>query len=371
MKFIIIFMYFCGLLTLNNCMGKFIKYLIFSVLLLNITNCTTKLPEKPKEIDSDFVEDYTFETVVTITFTDGMVSVSPASIPQVSFTIDNGNIVVNSTKKHVEYRLTGSTNNGSFKLYSNYRCKLTLDEVSITSYNTPAINIQTGKTIFVVLEDDTENILKDKEPYNTPLNEDAKGTFFSEGQLIFSGSGSLSIGSKQAHGISCDDYIRIRSGEIRITEAAKDGINAKQYILIEGGNIIVSVQDDGISCREGHITIKNGTITIDSMDEGIVAGYNPDEEDTPIPGVVPDITINGGEITITTYGERGHGIKSVGLITFNGGTTTITTLGDKADGIDSDGGTVTINAGTLVINAKDDCMNTTPIINGGDYTCID
>jgi len=351
-------------------MKKSHKILIMSMLLISLSNCVTKIPEPPKDIDSDFVEDHTFDTPIVITFNENSVTANPASVSGITFTINEGHIVVNSEHTNVEYILTGNTNNGSFKLYSTSKCKLTLNNVHIVSDNSPAINIQTSKSIFVNIANDTENTLSDKNPYILTELEDAKGAFFSEGQLIFSGSGSLSIGSKQAHGISCDDYIRIRSGEIRITEAAKDGINAKQYILIEGGNIIVSVQDDGISCREGHITINNGTITIDSKDEGIVAGYNPDEEDTPIPGVVPDITINGGEITITTYGERGHGIKSVGLITFNGGTTTITTLGDKADGIDSDGGTVTINGGTLSITASDDCMNNTPVITAGEYTCL-
>ncbi len=362
--------YFCILLTLNNCMKNSHKILIMSMLLISLSNCVTKIPEPPKDIDSDFVEDHTFDTPIVITFNENSVTANPASVSGITFTINEGHIVVNSEHTNVEYILTGNTNNGSFKLYSTSKCKLTLNNVHIESDNSPAINIQTSKSIFVNIANGTENTLSDKNPYILTELEDAKGAFFSEGQLIFSGSGSLSIGSKQAHGISCDDYIRIRSGEIRITEAAKDGINAKQYILIEGGNIIVSVQDDGISCREGHITINNGTITIDSKDEGIVAGYNPDEEDTPIPGVVPDITINGGEITITTYGERGHGIKSVGLITFNGGTTTITTLGDKADGIDSDGGTVTINGGTLSITASDDCMNNTPVITAGEYTCL-
>lgn len=361
--------YFCILLTLNNCMKKSHKILIMSMLLISLSNCVTKIPEPPKDIDSDFVEDHTFDTPIVITFNENSVTANPASVSGITFTINEGHIVVNSEHTNVEYILTGNTNNGSFKLYSTSKCKLTLNNVHIVSDNSPAINIQTRKSIFVNIANDTENTLSDKNPYILTELEDAKGTFFSEGQLIFSGAGSLQVTGKQAHCIITDDYIRIRSGEIRVNEAVKDGISAKDHVIIEGGNINLSVSDDGISCRQGYIIIEGGNINIDSMDEGIVAGYDP-ETDEVIAGVVPDITINGGTISITTYGERGHGIKSVGLITFNNGNTTIVTRGEKSDGIDCDGGTVTINGGTLSITASDDCMNNTPVITAGEYTCL-
>ncbi len=363
-------MYFCELLTLNNCMKNIYKLFIISFLLPILSNCVTKLPELPKDIDSDFVEDHTFDTSILIIFDENSVTATPSNLSDITITITNGHILVNSQRKNVEYILSGTTNNGSFKLYSTSKCKLTLDNVNIVSSNSPAINIQTRKSIFVHLADNSENTLSDKDPYTLVELEDAKGTFFSEGQLIFSGTGSLQVTSKQAHGIITDDYIYIRSGEIRVNEAVKDGISAKDHITIDGGDIYLSVSDDGISCRQGYIIINDGTITILSMDEGIVAGYDP-ETDEVVAGVVPDITINGGTISITTYGERGHGIKSVGLITFNNGNTTIVTNGEKSDGIDCDGGTVTVNGGTLNITASDDCMNTTPVLTGGNYTCID
>ena len=357
------------LLTLNNCMRKIHKTIIVSILLISLSNCVTKLPELPKDIDSDFVEDHTFTTSILIAFADNSVTVTPSIVSDITFSINNGHIIVDSQRKDVEYILSGNTTDGSFKLYSTSKCKLTLNNVSIVSSNSPAINIQTSKSIFVHLADNSENALSDKDPYTIVGLEDAKGTFFSEGQLIFSGTGSLQVSSKQAHSISSDDYIRIRSGEIRVTETLKDGISAKDHVLIEGGEIYLSVSDDGISCRQGYITINGGIVTIDSMDEGIVAGYDP-ETDEVVEGVVPDITINGGSITITTYGDRGHGIKTVGQITFNGGVTTIVTNGYKSDGINCDRGIVTVNDGTLTITANDDCMNTTPVINGGEWICL-
>ena len=364
-------MYFCQALTLNNCMKRKNITLLISVLALTLSHCTTELPQLPDENDSDFVEDHTFSTVVAISYDNNTVIVTPET-DDITSSIVGGNITIDSRKKYVEYILTGTTDNGSFKLYSTNKCKVTLNNVHITSNNTPAINIQTGKTIFIDVPAGTDNSLSDKNAYAVVGIEDAKGTLFSEGQLIFSGTGSVNVASKQGHGIISDDYIHIRSGEVRVSEALKDGLNSKELILIDGGAITITASDDGISCREGQITINGGTINILSMDEGIVAGYDPNDPDivvAPTVEINPDITINNGEINITTYLERAHGIKSIGLITFNGGNTTITTEGLKSDGIDCDGGTVTLNGGTLSINASDDCMNTDPVINNGEYSC--
>ena len=67
--------YFCILLTLNNCMKKSHKILIMSMLLISLSNCVTKIPEPPKDIDSDFVEDHTFDTPIVITFNENSVTV--------------------------------------------------------------------------------------------------------------------------------------------------------------------------------------------------------------------------------------------------------------------------------------------------------
>ncbi|MBP6285173.1 MAG: carbohydrate-binding domain-containing protein, partial [Paludibacteraceae bacterium] len=151
--------------------------LLISVLALTLSHCTTELPQLPDENDSDFVEDHTFNTVVAISYDNNTVIVTPET-DDITSSIVGGNITIDSRKKYVEYILTGTTDNGSFKLYSTNKCKVTLNNVHITSNNTPAINIQTSKSIFVNIANDTENTLSDKNPYILTELEDAKGTFF-------------------------------------------------------------------------------------------------------------------------------------------------------------------------------------------------
>ncbi len=69
-----------------------------------------------------------------------------------------------------------------------------------------------GKRVFVEVKTETENYLADASSYSTVTGEDEKGCFFSEGQLIFSGTGALTVTGNYKHGICSDDYVRLRSG---------------------------------------------------------------------------------------------------------------------------------------------------------------
>ena len=75
------------------------------------------------------------------------------------------------------------------------------------------------------MKTETENYLADASSYSTVTGEDEKGCFFSEGQLIFSGTGALTVTGNYKHGICSDDYVRLRSGSnITVASAVKDGI---------------------------------------------------------------------------------------------------------------------------------------------------
>ena len=53
------------------------------------------------------------------------------------------------------------------------------------------------------------NTLSDGASYTTtPEDEDEKAAFFSEGQLVFSGDGSLTVHATGKAGITSDDYVR-------------------------------------------------------------------------------------------------------------------------------------------------------------------
>jgi len=236
----------------------------------------------------DFLENYVPETTITITYSGTSASYSGTLPKGVEVKINGGHVVVSSTKGKVRYRLQGTTSNGSFKIADmgedNKKLILELYGVNITNPMGAAINIQSGKAVYVKLQQGKDNYLKDGAVYMKSENEDMKGTFFSEGQLLFSGAGSLTVTSVGGHAICSDDYIRIRQNVGRITvKSAKDGFNTNDRFVMYGGNV-----------------------TIDSKDEGISVGKG-------------DFSQYGGSLSITTSGSKAHSVATAGNLNIKGG----------------------------------------------------
>lgn len=308
--------------------------------------------------EDDLIESSTFSSVVEINFGSAVTIVNPLSSAGVVVTQTGEDITVTSTVKEVEYMVSGTTTNGSVKIYSDNKFKLTLNGVSITNPNGPAINIQSSKRAFVVLTDNTTNTLTDGATYAAAVNgEDMKATFFSEGQLIFSGAGSLSVQGNYKHAICSDDYVRVRSGTIAITGAVSDGIHSNDAFIADGGNISIKAGSDGIDAEEGFVIINAGTFTLNTVDDGIVASYEETDE-----SITPYITINGGTINIKT--TEGEGIESKSVLTINEGNITLETVDDALNASDA----IYINGGTVYAYATgNDAIdsNGTITITGG------
>jgi len=275
------------------------------------------------------VSSYSVSTIDSITFADEttMVSVAysgtsvivtnPLQNLGVSVSISGADVVINSTvaADAVKFSLSGTTTDGALKIYSSYRFGLELNGVNITNARGPAINIQSSKKISVILADGTTNSLTDAAIYATSV-EDQKGAFFSEGQLQFSGNGTLLVKSNSKHGICSDDYIQIDNGNITITAAAKDGIHAKDYFRMNGGTLNVNATSDAIDCELGHVIITAGSIsTVSAVAD--TKGISCDST----------MTISGGIITQIVSGNQAKGLKSKQAMFLNGGTITINASG--------------------------------------------
>ena len=303
----------------------------------------------------DFVEHYSPSRKVSINYTaDGPeITTTPANIDGVTYEIKGNDVIITSTKKKVAYTVQGKCDDGSLKIYSENKFQIILNGVELTNNDGPAINIQTGKTVYFTIYDGTENSLCDGASYSAPVitegkEEDQKGTLFSEGQLIFNGNGTLDITSLGGHAICSDDYIRVRSGNINILQAAKDGFHTNDKFILSRTKeaspaITINSTADGIDCGKGEVIIEAGKLEITSGGEAIKAVY---EDPDPDPLVTPDATIKGGYIAFTTTGEKSSGIKTTGNFTLSGGVIEGCVNGNGSKVINCDGN-ITFEGGKI------------------------
>ena len=305
----------------------------------------------------DFIENYSTSRIITITFSE--TDVKTSSLPSgITATINGGHIVISSTLGKIGYQVKGTCSNGSLKIYSEKKFRLLFNGITLTNPTGPAINIQSGKTVYASIVNGTTNTLCDGATYSAPVigsngeEEDQKGTLFSEGQLIFdgytNGTGTLNVTSHGGHAICSDDYIMVRGGNINILSAAKDGFRTKEKFIIGRAeayspNITINATSNGIECTEGTLTIEAGKLDITSGGEAIKVEY---EEEIIDPAVIPDAYIKGGYIRLTTTGEKSSAIQTTRNYTQSGGIIEATVNGNGSKIINSDG-TVTITGGKL------------------------
>ena len=283
--------------------------------------------------DDDYIENTTFDKTITVTFSQsGNASVSGDESGIVSI---NGNDVIatNNTDQVIKYVLTGETSDGFFKLYSTKKQAIVLNSVSITNPDGAAINNQSKKRTFIVLNDGTKNYLTDGANYSDATDsEDMKGCFFSEGQLIFSGSGYLEVDANCKAGIRSDDYVRtMPKANIWVDASAGNGIRGNDAVIVTGGVMNINVTgtaDKGIS-TDGEVRIEGGRTTI------FTSGgyeYDSDENDySACSGIKADsvININGGELNIKSTGTGGKGLNCDDEININDGVVRIITTGKR------------------------------------------
>lgn len=342
----------------------------------------------------DFIENSSFTSVVTVSY-DGATATVSNEVDGVSVSQNGAHIVVNSTVKGIEYVLKGATTDGSFKVYSEKKFKLSLSGTSIHNPVGAAINIQSSKRVFVVCAEGTTNTLTDGTSYTLTDGEDMKSCFFSEGQLIFSGSGSLSVTGNYKHAIVSDEYIRLRSGcNISVPSAVKDGIHTNDAVIIGGGVLNISSTEDAIQCEDGGITMTGGFVKVATTADKahgfkseldvIISGGALQAEVTGAAGKGMNcdgsITIHDGTVKVITTGTQyvygkldssAKAMKAEGALTINGGTVLVrATGGEGSEGIESKS-VLTVNDGMIAALCYDDCMNASNsiVINGGSIYC--
>ena len=398
----------------------------------DFTDVTETVPtDVNHEEYEDFLENSSFNSQIKITYSGSSATVS-GTVSGVTISNSGAHVTVNSTVANVEYVLSGSTTDGSLKVYSEKKFKVTLDGVSLTSQQGAAINIQSSKRAFIVAKDGTSNTLTDASSYsNSVAGEDQKGCLFSEGQLVFYGKGALTIKANYKHAICSDDYVYVHSGaNIIVSSAPKDAIHANDKIVMNGGKLILTPSGDGLDCEEGLVDIRGGLLKANitgvaskaikattniTVSDGILllltsgtAEYDSTDKDISSSACFKcdaNMSITGGSIFLKSTGAAGKGIncdgtfsmsnglmriittgkqyvygsldsspkglKADGTLTINGGTIWVkATGGEGSEGIESKS-VLTVNNGEIQAFCYDDCMNakSSIVINGGNIYC--
>lgn len=257
------------------------------------------------------------------------------AIDSITVTNENGYVTVNSAvTRLVTYILSGN-GTGQISIYGSIKQQIVLNGLTLTCSDGPAINNQCHKKCYVVVNG--TNSLTDGSSYASST-EDRKAAFFSEGQLIFSGSGTLTVKGNYKHAIASDDYIHLTSeAGTFVLNAASDGLHANDAMYINGGTTTITAGSDGVQC-DSTITIAGGALTITADADGI-------QSDTT------NIVISGGEITITKAGDKG--IVAFGDVNISGGTIRVTSqykcikAGKKENNTIISAGNITISDGDI------------------------
>jgi hypothetical protein len=374
--------------------------------------------------DADFYwEANSFTNTVKIAYDGGTATVQSSNskiITDTSGAYVTVDFQTNSVS-NVEIIVSGTTTDGGLKIYGGKKFKLTLNGASIKSTKGPAINNQCKKRMFVNLAAGTQNVLEDASTYSddtyyisgkTSADEDRKGCFFSEANIILSGTGTLNVAGNMKHAIVTDGYFWMRPGvTVVITKAVKNGIHVKGDtddgigVTINGGYIYAKMTGEAGKCINSDldVVVNGGTLDLNTTGKAI---YDSSDNDTSSAACIKAdgnihitdgtiycrsngtggkgfncdgaTTIDGGTIQIATNGSKytysysmtssPKGIKSDGDITINGGKLSIAVVGmsDGSEGLESKS-KLTINDGEIYIYAYDDAINASSdiTINGG------
>ena len=309
------------------------------------------------DIDSDDVDDKVWSDTLYIAWSGSSAAVT-GTIDSISVTNSNGYVTVNSSvSRQIVYMLSGS-GSGQLTIYGSFRHNLTLNGLTLTCPDGPAINNQCHKKCYVVING--TNTLTDGTTYSAS-DEDRKAALFSEGQLIFSGAGTLSVTGNYKHAIASDDYIHITEGAGTFTlSAASDGLHANDGVYIKGGTLTVNAGNDGVQC-DSVILISGGSLDITAADKGIVdsLGITVSGGSIRITSkykcikTKADLLISGGDIQVVCTGVSSGGGKGWG-----GGSSS----SSSPEGIEAKG-SITISGGCVYSQSADDAINA-----GGDLT---
>ncbi|MBQ7741370.1 MAG: carbohydrate-binding domain-containing protein [Bacteroidaceae bacterium] len=245
---------------------------------------------------------------------------------------DGAYVTITSAKKggaEVTYSLSGTTADGAFKQVGEYKCKVRLNGVSITSQQGAAVHIKNGKRIDIDVVNGTVNNFVD----HADTLHDA--CFHVKGHPEIFGLGTINITGKGRHAYKSGEYTELKDslGTINILAAPADGMHVGQYFKMKGGTVNVSngVKGDGIQAE---------------CDNDSTKQYNG------------QLFLRGGSVNIEISGDSCEGLKCDSLLTISGGTHSVTCSGLYSK---------CLKAGTYMVMYEKKSTPVVTLTNSGGY----
>lgn len=324
---------------------------------------------------------------------------------EITANVSDGVLYINSSKyeSNLKFDITGTAEKGALNIssYKKGTIALYLHDAKISSSgNYPCINVDAKSTVYLVAEG--ENSFTDGRKYGTGYSEaegtdyysssftgtkadgaeetenwekgdKTKGSIYTKGALLISGSGSLTLTEGYKHGIYSKDYIRVFGGTINVNTSGRNAIQSVNGFIMDNGTITISgtgentnnesrgiiVEGTEDNPGEGFIIINSGTITATTYGKAISAKWDIDDDaettettDDPYPYVL----IKGGNITVTTTGKSLDESSSEYTFTDADGVTVSEKTKRSPEGIEGKQA-VFISGGILTLNCTDDCIN--------------
>lgn len=230
---------------------------------------------------------------------------------------------------------------------------LILKDAEISCRNSAAIYGKQSDRIIITLEEGTHNTVADGQvyQYKNSDEDEPNAAIFSKDDLVFNGTGTLTVQGNYEDGIRTKDDLFIVSGDYQIT-TVKDALQGKDSVWIQDGNFVINAGNDAVKSshdtdpEKGWVLIEGGTYKIQAADDAFHAETY--------------MIIRDGEINIDSCYEGIEGLK----VEIYGGTIKMYAKDDGINGAgDYENPYIAVYGGNIYVNADGDGMDS----NGNLY----
>lgn len=288
--------------------------------------------------DDDDISNTGFSRLVTVTYSSDGASVSgySAVADVMNVSVSGARVTINySGAENVVYKLSGSSSNGQFKLYSEKKQAIWLSGLSLTNPDGAAIDNQSGKRTFIYVDG------------SNTLSDGSSAAYATSGDVDYDDEDGEYTGTA---GIKADNYFGMTGGTVTITNTGSGGkglsAGSQDFYSTNG-----SLTDSYIS--GGTLTIKtSGNESNDVSAKGVKIGWST-KSGNKVTAFAGNVNISGGSIVVSS--SKSEAFEAKGNLNISGGSLYASSNGD--DAINS-GGELNITGGYVyAYSSANDAMD--------------